>query len=728
MKTLSIAGIAVSMIVLLLPSFAHAQDGWIVSRTITGATVIKQAAGNAAGLDYLETAVDGAPAGISRIVAVNALEQGWVVLEADVESFHVRDSGHLLLYIQGSSKRVPSVVFQNLTVENVLKSGGKGRIVIRMPFEQRVDSVRAGLFLKGSARIKISRLRFGTEQGEFAEGWNERHMEKLANPEFTADIMLLARVWGYLKYFSPVISRHDLDWDGMLVRQLDYLFEFPGAKLHTAILEMLDAAAPAGVTDGKKQGAAMLAAATANEKVNVDYSWMRNAKQLTKADRARMQALADDFRPFRNKYISTPDSNRAPSPAISEDTYGSNKLPEMKYRLLALFRYWNILEYYAPNRYQLKDEWPATLSALIPVFTAARTGREYNIALMRLNAAKKDGHGHITSAAISELAYTGRKTRLPFTLGVIADTVFVKQADSLFTHATGIRGGDRIISINGVQAGAYVDSLERLISEPRKEMKQYYITANGLLGQVVTAGDSLNLCFINEAGRQQVTVPYGRKEMLDYARASLSRRKQQKTIVPLRMLEGNVLYIDPSAWTKKDADTTRRLLSSVKAVVIDCRTYPNFDFIHFSSCFHTKKSDCLLWMSTLSYPGLLKGVMHTCAPDPAFTFSGKVAVLISEASVSRPEMLTMFLQARKENTMLVGRATGGADGDISTIPMVGDQDMTFVYTGLGVLYPNGRETQGAGIRPDIHVPAGRRDYTGPGDPILERALQYLLTN
>lgn len=728
MKPFSIAGFALSMIVLLLPSFAHAQDGWVVSRAIKGATVIKQASDNAAGLDYLETAVDGAPAGISKIVAVPALEKGWVVLEADVESFHVKDSGHILLYIQGSNNRVSSVVFQNLTVEKALKSGGKGRIVIRLPFEQRVDSVRAGLYLKGGARIKIARLRFGAESGEFAEGWKERNTEKMRHPGFTADIMLLARVWGYLKYFSPIISRHDLDWDGMLIRQLEYMMDTPDAKVHTAIQELLDAAAPAGVTDGKKEGAAILASATAQEKVNVDHSWIRKAKQLTEIDMGRMLALADDFVPFRNKYISTPDSNRAPSPVIMEDTYGSNKLPEMKYRLLALFRYWNILEYYAPNRYQLKDEWPATLYALIPVFAGAHTTREYNLALMRLNAAKKDGHGHITSTAISDMAYAGRKTRLPFSLGVIADTVFAKQVDSLFTHATGIRGGDRVLSVNGVPASAYVDSLECLISEPRKEMKQYYITANGLLGQVLATGDSLSFNYINESGRRQVTVPYGRKEMLEYAKASLSRRKQQNVNNPLKMLEGNVLYIDPSAWTKKDADTTRSLLRSVKAVVIDCRTYPNFDFIHFSSCFQYKKSDCLLWMSTLSYPGLLKGVMHTCAPDPAYTFSGKVAVLISEASVSRPEMLAMFLQARKENTWLVGRSTGGADGDISTIPMVGDQDMSFVYTGLGVLFPDGRETQGAGISPDIHVPASRQEFTGPGDPILERALKYLLTN
>lgn len=550
-----------------------------------------------------------------------------------------------------------------------------------------------------------------------------------------ADMVLLARVWGYLKYFSPAISERNVDWDGILISQLRYLDENPSAGIREPIRVMLDSAAVVRLP-GRDAGARQLAGAKAIEKVNVDHSWIAAAPQLTDPEKECLSALADHFKPFRNKYIETPDVTGAASPKFKEDTYGKDYLPEKHYRLLALFRYWNIIEYYLPAKYQQNGTWPATLATLIPEFTNAVTNRAYGRALLKLNAAITDGHTVVpTVARYPELVLSGKLMRMPFSMGVIGDTVFVMQTDSGYSELSGIRKGDRVHTVNGVSVRRYVDSLLALMSDPRAEMKEYYVSMSGMLRMLPQMEDSLTIGYESEGKQRIFTMPFGASEEAMYARANAGvmkaqteRMQQQPPPSALRMLEGDVLFIDPSKWTGKMSDTTRKLLAKAKSLIIECRTYPNFDFINFTHFLFKRKTECILWNGIISYPGLTKSSPYFRGPDHTIHFKGKVVAIISERSISRPEMLTMIVKARGGETTLIGRTTGGADGDVTQIPMIGNQEMRFVISGLGVLYPDAGYTQGIGIKPDIEVRNSVAQALGEKDLILERALEFLSAN
>lgn len=545
-----------------------------------------------------------------------------------------------------------------------------------------------------------------------------------------ADLKLLARVWGYLKYFSPVVSERNIDWDKVLISQLQYLESHPQGGIQQAVRTMLDSAAPNAPT-GKKTGARQLEDAKDIEKVNIDHSWIDKAPQLSASDKERLYALADYFKPFPNKYIEFGGA----SPKFKEETYGNNFLPEKHYRLLALFRYWNIIEYYLPAKYQQKGTWPATLAKFIPEFASANTERDYARALLKLNAAITDGHSMIPNyPRFSEFVLSGNIMRIPFAMGLTGDTVVVLHTDSGFSELSGIRKGDRIHTINGVQVTKYADTLKTMMSDPRDEMKDFSLSMSGLLSMLPVKGDSLTIGFERDGKRKTFSTPYGSREMELYKAANkkameamMEAKKLQPAGPAMRMLDGDVLFIDPLKWRGSMADTTRTLLAKAKALVIECRTYPNFDFINFTHFLFRKQTDCILWNSTISYPGLTKTARYPRGPDHKIHFKGKVVALISERSISRPEMLTMIVKARGAETTLIGRTTGGADGDITLIPMVGNQGMRFVISGLGVLYPDGSYTQGIGIVPDIVVPNSIEQLTGEKDVILERALQYLAT-
>ena len=77
------------------------------------------------------------------------------------------------------------------------------------------------------------------------------------------------------------------------------------------------------------------------------------------------------------------------------------------------------------------------------------------------------------------------------------------------------------------------------------------------------------------------------------------------------------------------------------------------------------------------------------------------------------------------NTTIVGSQSAGADGDIATFTYPGGYQTWF--SGHGIYYPDGRETQRIGIIPDIKVTQTIDGIRKGKDEILERAIQFILT-
>jgi C-terminal processing protease CtpA/Prc len=72
---------------------------------------------------------------------------------------------------------------------------------------------------------------------------------------------------------------------------------------------------------------------------------------------------------------------------------------------------------------------------------------------------------------------------------------------------------------------------------------------------------------------------------------------------------------------------------------------------------------------------------------------------------------------------VVGSTTAGADGNVSFITLPGN--ISTAISGLGVYYPDGRETQRVGIVPDVAVTPTIRGIREGRDEVLEKAVQLI---
>ena len=75
------------------------------------------------------------------------------------------------------------------------------------------------------------------------------------------------------------------------------------------------------------------------------------------------------------------------------------------------------------------------------------------------------------------------------------------------------------------------------------------------------------------------------------------------------------------------------------------------------------------------------------------------------------------------NATVLGSTTSGADGNVSTIFLPGG--LRTMISGIGVYYPDGKETQRVGIVPDIEVKPTIEGIRMGKDELLEKAIELI---
>jgi len=83
-----------------------------------------------------------------------------------------------------------------------------------------------------------------------------------------------------------------------------------------------------------------------------------------------------------------------------------------------------------------------------------------------------------------------------------------------------------------------------------------------------------------------------------------------------------------------------------------------------------------------------------------------------------------MLPQLNNNTTVIGSQTAGADGDVRRLTLPGSYN--FSFTGNGIFYPDGKETQRIGIVPDSYFKPSAKQLTLSEDPLLDRALKYII--
>ncbi|OIN57479.1 S41 family peptidase [Arsenicibacter rosenii] len=590
------------------------------------------------------------------------------------------------IYIGGLLSGEGTVWFDNLT----LKVDGADMSAIKLNAERQVKALQDTAFRKGTT---IS-LGVPTKQ-------------QIAN------LAVLGRVWGFLKYHHPAVAAGDYNWDNELFRILPSVLEAASAdersKLLTVWLDKLGPLPADKGTDTSRIDDVVL---------TPDLRWLNDNKLFSPTLSLRLNEVYQHRNSGRNYYISLVPGVQNPQ-FQHEDTYPGMNPTDGGLRMLSLFRYWNIIQYFFPYRHLIKEDWPAVLDEFIPVFAMANTAEAYTLATMALIARVQDSHAGIWGNSPALDKWKGLY-RAPVQARFVDNQAVVTG----YYHpekgaASGLKTGDVITHID-----------KQTIADWVKQKFPYYQGSNEPTRLRNMAQDLLR----GSSAEVDVSITRDGKPM------TLAVKRYLRNELPMnlnldwmsvphdtsfRMLPGSIGLIFPARIKNSHVPAIQKATANAKGIIVDMRCYPA-DFIVFTlgNYFVDKPTPFVKFSyGSIANPGLfmMSSPLNVGKKGGAH-FPGKVVILVNELSQSNAEYTTMAFRA-SPNVVVVGSQTAGADGNISQFYLPGA--ISTAISGIGVYYPDGRETQRIGIVPDVMVKPTIEGIRSGHDELMRKAIDII---
>ncbi len=521
------------------------------------------------------------------------------------------------------------------------------------------------------------------------------------------NLVILGKIWGLLKYHHPKIAKGELNWDYELFRILpDYVKIRNNSVRDKFLLNWINEL-------GRVRSCKTCKPVAEHAFLKPDHEWISNSgfnQRLTK----QLLYIQENRHQGEHYYIDA--ALNVLNPVFkNESNYGQMSYPDDAFRLLAVYRYWNMIHYYFPYKHLMDKDWNTTLPEYIPAIISAGNELEYEKVMTRMIGDIQDSHANLWGGADKLKEWKGGNYPA-FHLRFVEDQLaVVDYYNEDLKSETGLEIGDVIVSVDG-----------RGIDDIIKEKTPLYPSSNkdGLLR---------NMCndFLRSKNKN-ITIEIKRngkileKEIPLFPRKELNKYNwyPKSEEASFRMLDGNIGYITLQTISELDLFTIKRKFKKAKGIVIDIRNYPK-TFVPFSlGGMFVPYSSPFVKFTRMNpdLPGEFTFSQSLEISPLKVLYEGPVVILVNEYTQSQAEYTTMAFQAGV-NTTVIGSTTSGADGNISDISLPGG--LRTAISGIGVYYPDGKETQRVGVAIDVEMKPTIKGIKEGKDELLEKAIEII---
>ena len=523
-----------------------------------------------------------------------------------------------------------------------------------------------------------------------------------------ADLAVLGKVWGFLKYHHPAVMDGQRHWDYDLFRILPRVLAAAGRE---PVGDLLDAWIE---TLGPVPPCTECAAEPVDAHLLPDLAWTRDQARLGAALCARLQAI-HARRGERSKQFYVDFTRGAGNPLfINEPAYAHLAMPDPGYRLLALYRFWNVVQWWFPYRDLVDGDWNATLAEFIPRVMAATDRDTYQLELMALIARVHDTHANLWSS-LQVRAPRGDGQLPVITRFLDGDAVVTGYNHGSLGRAGGLAIGDVIERIN-----------HRPLTELVRRWSPWYAASNEPtrlrdIGRMLTRGPCGPVSVRVRRGGETLDLNVDRLSLDDLdLQAGRFHDRPGPTCV---RLSDDLAYLKLSSVSSDSISGYLEIMDGTRGLVVDIRNYPTaFMVFDFTGHLITEPTPFVCFtVGDAANPGAFTFTPPLSIPPLAPHYAGRVVVLVDEVTQSSAEYTAMSLRAA--GATVIGSTTAGADGNVSRITLPGG--LQTMISGLGVFYPDRTPTQRVGIVPDVVVRPTREGIMAGRDEVLETAARIL---
>jgi C-terminal processing protease CtpA/Prc len=394
-------------------------------------------------------------------------------------------------------------------------------------------------------------------------------------------------------------------------------------------------------------------------------------------------------------------------------------LPSPDYRLLALFRVWNIIQFFYPYRNLMDENWSDALAAFIPRFESNESEFDYQKTVIALAKRIQDSHVGVYGAGAVD-RYFGNSIPPVVVGSVEGETAVTGLIDAAAAAKAGIAVGDVVLAVDDEPIAQRRNRIEQFVIASTAQAMRLVVDVRLLRG----AKDSLAKLRLRGAD--------GAIRDVSLARTTSGGGPLPRTTPIWRRLPSGYGYIDLGRLQAPDADTALDALLDAPALIFDMRGYPSA--AGFAIAPRLMQGDNPVagaqLRRTLREGMQLQGdraeaelvFTQWIEPSSKPRYRGKVVVLINEEAISRAEHVCLAIGAASDATF-VGSPTMGANGDITSMVLPGGLTMSF--TGQAIAWGDGRQLQRVGVKPQVPAAPTIAGIRAGRDEVLEAAENYL---
>lgn len=669
------------------------------------------------------------PESESLTVSIPLSLQGKVIeVGAYLKLENLKGAGGIILCLEKENKMVK--------YENMMNKGLKGTIdwkeySVALPIPPGIDNITIGVIISGSGvlwtddfSIKIDGKDLkekATKKQQFSSPAKRDNKEfanasgieiHTVNHRMVDNLSALCCIWGFLKYYHPAVGSGKYNWDYELFRIMPRVMNSENISSRDSILT--DWIGGLGAFSTK-----ILPPMTFRKiKVKPDLEWM-DRYDFSDELYHLLKKIVNAGRGEDHYYVQINPLLRNPV-FTNENEYASFTFPDQGYRLLCFFRYWNIIQYYYPYKYLIEEDWKQILTEFIPRFIAIKNEMEYVRIILELVTRINDTHAtvHDNRNTLNRLKGVNRT---PLKISFIENKAVVTAFyDENIEKKSGLAIGDIIVSINDIRVEDRVREMMKITSASNYAGKQ-----RDIAWDLLRTNDSvIVLGFIRDGD------PYCTRVVaypLEYTSNSRLFFNSEKSCFDLIGADLGYLYLGQftlsslsDLWTKIEPTT---------GLIIDLRCYPKEPALYDLGRYLMpgKTPFARFSYGSITCPGMFT---NTILPAQVGVnnkkyYKGKIAILVNEQTQSQAEFTAMAFRVAPR-AKVFGSMTAGADGDISTISLPGG--IFTSISGIGVYYPDGRETQRIGIVPDVEIKPTVKGTKEGRDEVLEKAIEWIRKN
>ncbi len=527
----------------------------------------------------------------------------------------------------------------------------------------------------------------------------------------TTRLDALSKVWGLLKYYHPEVATGEIDWDAALIAAIPAVkaagdYDSFNQEIDNLIVQAGDVAI-GDYNPGTP--------AHPNEAL---FKWIKDNSLFNNDVRKKLTTVQKKHIPGYNHYVQLSPSGTRNVYLGNEAQYYYPPFPDENYRLLALFRYWNIIQYFFPYKEDIGRDWEEVQVEFIPLLIETGSYFEYSRTIKELATRINDTHAFTNS---SYMSYDFGRYYPPFELRYIeGKTIVTRVFSELLDSPDDVRVGDIVVKTHNQDIDTFRESMRKYAPASNEASKERIVNDYVLRGQ----SEELPFTLLRDGQTIDITIPgcYMFDDTLANARAAAD-----SLLAKWKILPGNIGYVHMGILEREDVNAAMAELMGTEAIIFDVRNYPKGTMYRISIYLNPHRVNFVNFTTVnLDYPGEFTWVEGYGAgnENPDY-YRGKVILLFDERTQSHAEFTCMALETAPDVTK-IGSQTAGADGNISWVYLPG---IIYTYfTGLGVYYPDGTPTQRIGIVPDIEVHPTVQGIQSGRDDVLEFAIQFIENN